>query len=890
MKTLTKSLMLAAVAATTILSCTKEVETPVENTNNGAHVEFSAKIADATTKATLTTTDDNSFAAAWVDGTDIVSLYAFDDGSFDEEAPATWNESKEAFEADFTTSAPATPGDWMYEAKYPYDADGNIPFGSPRVQNGNAYNSAYDIMYGFIDYNNALLGKDDAGKAFVIPMNRLTGIAYFHITGGPDEDVVSATLEATGIAAENVTISSDSNGTRVSVPDGSASLDAITITFADGTAPKATDLQLWFNVLPSSYSGLKLTINTTTKTAVLNSNKSITYSAGKLNKVVLSGLSWNTTLTENFSPSKAAKNTYDCSTDLSVLANRADFDYTWTLTGSGTVFQNGIKLGKSGGTGAVTSSNFLSSIPAGQAFTVKVYAAVWTTDGGSLVVTYNGESVSKDPANDAITTTSNSYSVDDFANATEFSFTKVDGEDDLTIASSSKRIIIDKVEVVYSDIPDPRTTVTLNFDPANPTAITIGDSFTEPTLTVNPSNAPISYSVETTPDGIATINETTGELAITGAGSITVTAAVSDVVTYKPASASYTLTVNPVYVTATATFTGVYSGGMSGTGDKQTGLRRNVTAVISNGLADASSNHLRIYSGAKLTISVPSGASITKVEFDVTDGYSLSNLSNHTNGIWSGNAESVEFSASSQVRLDQITVTYKIATSELAYYTPTITAIDKSLYTDDAPIMIGATSDSPGAITYGIKSGSSFISLDTATGEVTPMAVGTAVVTVNVAASGDYVAGSKDINITVSEKPSGTLKDKTLSFTYSSHSGWTITDATINTNGSYYILKSGASIESPSFQFNSIKSVVIKTRTYGGASYKTTNVTFKPTSGVNVNLGSVDAGNTTLTNKTLTVSTSPAAGSGSLLFSSSTTSSSNGPGVSEITINYDVYE
>ena len=98
-------------------------------------------------------------------------------------------------------------------------------------------------------------------------------------------------------------------------------------------------------------------------------------------------------------------------------------------------------------------------------------------------------------------------------------------------------------------------------------------------------------------------------------------------------------------------------------------------------------------------------------------------------------------------------------------------------------------------------------------------------------------------------------------------------------------MKEGASIDSPSFSFNSIKSVVIKTRTYGGSNYKTTNIYYGSSL-----LGSIDASSTTLTNKTLTVSSSPAPGTGKLTFSSSTTSTANGPGISEITITYDVYE
>lgn len=88
-----------------------------------------------------------------------------------------------------------------------------------------------------------------------------------------------------------------------------------------------------------------------------------------------------------------------------------------------------------------------------------------------------------------------------------------------------------------------RTAVTLSFNPATPDEITFGDDFTEPTLIKNPSDAPVTYSVKTNPEGIASIDDNTGGLTITGAGTITVTASVSDEVHYKPASANYTLTV-----------------------------------------------------------------------------------------------------------------------------------------------------------------------------------------------------------------------------------------------------------------------------------------------------------------------------------------------------------
>lgn len=128
------------------------------------------------------------------------------------------------------------------------------------------------------------------------------------------------------------------------------------------------------------------------------------------------------------------------------------------------------------------------------------------------------------------------------------------------------------------------------------------------------------------------------------------------------------------------------------------------------------------------------------------------------------------------------------------------------------------------------------------------------------------------------ESGSGPSTPATLEATYASHDGWTIS----GTGGSsYWILKEGASITSPVISdLSTVTSITFDARTYGGSSYKTVNVS---TSG-SVSVGSADASSTSLVSKTINVS--GLTGSGSLVFSSSTTSSANGPGINNIVINY----
>jgi len=124
---------------------------------------------------------------------------------------------------------------------------------------------------------------------------------------------------------------------------------------------------------------------------------------------------------------------------------------------------------------------------------------------------------------------------------------------------------------------------------------------------------------------------------------------------------------------------------------------------------------------------------------------------------------------------------------------------------------------------------------------------------------------------------SGTPTPATLEASYSSHEGWSIS----GTGGtSYWVLKDGASITSPTISdLSTVTSITFTARTYGGGSYNTVNVTTGSTP-----VGSATAGSTSMVSKTINVS--GLTGSGSFVFSSSTTSSTNGPGINNIVINY----
>ena len=184
----------------------------------------------------------------------------------------------------FEATMPEYKGMWDYNVVYPApDAECKVDFGSTRTQKGNAYNSKYDLMKGSAIEENADAGKTADGKDIVFNMTRQTAIAYFHITSKLDEEVVSAKLSVTdgNIASSLVMLLDHTNGFDLSTED----LNEITITFEKGTAPKASDFQLWYNVLPTMYTKMALTVETENHSLTISRTAKGEYKAGKLYKV-----------------------------------------------------------------------------------------------------------------------------------------------------------------------------------------------------------------------------------------------------------------------------------------------------------------------------------------------------------------------------------------------------------------------------------------------------------------------------------------------------------------------------------------------------------------------------------------------------------------------------
>ena len=287
MKQISRLLSFVAAAAMCFSACSpEELKNGEVNVSKFVTVHFGTENTDPSTKATLTPdAGETAFDAAWENEDAIKVKYAYNNGEeVTGTTTATWNGTS------FDSKMPDYTGKWIYNAAYPVpDAnDSHVDFGPTRTQKGNAYNSKYDIMIGSAVANNAAAGKGDDGKDIVFMMTRQTAIAYFHFTSDLDEAVTSATLTVSGDGAAIA-----SNSAFVSDFAWAAAEDcqSITITFPEA-APNAQDFQLWFNVLPTNYASMTLTVETATKTFTISKSTDGKYEAGKLYKVKKDGIAW----------------------------------------------------------------------------------------------------------------------------------------------------------------------------------------------------------------------------------------------------------------------------------------------------------------------------------------------------------------------------------------------------------------------------------------------------------------------------------------------------------------------------------------------------------------------------------------------------------------------
>lgn len=673
MKHYIKLFFAAAVAALGLASCAKEVapvETPKDNLVT-VHFGATAGIEGAT-KATLTPNEQETlFTSAWENGDKIFIQYE-NDKTTATTATGTWNGTK------FEATMPSYTGMWEYTACYPNPANAEISFGTNRTQKGNLYNSNYDVMIApKISCDHADAGKDDSGNDVVFNMERQTGIVYFHLKSElNNEDVISAKLSVEG---GNIASSDTLLG-----PSGftcEEDLKEITITFEEGTAPKASDFQLWYNVLPTAYTSMSLEVKTAKHTLTLNKNKGGNFVAGKLYKIHKDNVTWTenknvTFFYESFdSCDGTGGNDGQWSGNIATSTVRTDNNANWT-------FEN------VGGANACVKLGFGSSL--GKATTPKLGINTSTAKLSFKAGAWDGNNENttiKVTANNGGTVEPSTITLKK-GQWTDYTCTISGATETTTLTfaasqASKNRFFLDEVMVYYGEKPviAKKLEQNITFEKGNYSVLLADkDSFVSPK--VNGAKTPVSYSI-TLGEGVAqdaiTIDPITGKVTINAVGTATITATAEETEEYKAASANYVLTVTEksegdgpaVFGKNWNTLFGTsYTGTFNPKANALTlnGSVNGVSIEVKNGTSTNGlirTGDFRAYNGYTITFTAPEGRTIksivsTKGGKTFTSGVKADSgeLKIKNNAIsWTGDSKTVKLTISGTVSFATITVT-----------------------------------------------------------------------------------------------------------------------------------------------------------------------------------------------------------------------------------------
>lgn len=670
MKHYIKLFFAAAVAALGLASCAKEVapvETPKDNL---VTVHFGATAGiEGSTKATLTPNEQETlFTSAWENGDELNVKYSNDNKT----AGATTSGTVSASWATdhFEATMPEYKGMWDYNVVYPApDAECKVDFGSTRTQKGNAYNSKYDLMKGSAIEENADAGKTADGKDIVFNMTRQTAIAYFHITSKLDEEVVSAKLSVTdgNIASSLVMLLDHTDGFDLSTED----LNEITITFEKGTAPKASDFQLWYNVLPTTYTSMSLEVKTANNTLTLNKTKGGNFVAGKLYKIHKENVTWteNKNVTFFYESFDSCDGTggNDGKWNGSIATN--DISVTgWTF-----IKANGanacVKLGSSKDLGkATTPALGINTSTA----TLSFNAGAWngSSENTTIKVTANNGGTVEPPT---ITLKKGEW--------TDYTCTISGATEETTITfaaskTSNNRFFLDEVMVYYGNKPavTKKLEQNLSFEKSNYSVLLADkDSFVSPE--VKGAQTPVSYSI-TLGEGVAqdaiTIDPITGKVTINAVGTATITATAEESEVYETASASYVLTVTEKNPTGPTTVViDLSKQNFKNQQEIKEVSSDPVSLIFNKGSNNNSPKYytsgtaVRLYGGNTMTVS--SSKTIVKVELTFATGEGNNTITTdsetYLNGTWTGESNSIKFTVggtSGHRRVQKVSVTYNL--------------------------------------------------------------------------------------------------------------------------------------------------------------------------------------------------------------------------------------
>ena len=370
----------------------------------------------------------------------------------------------------------------------------------------------------------------------------------------------------------------------------------------------------------------------------------------------------------------------------------------------------------------------------------------------------------------------------------------------LRYAANSGNVAVKTVTVTYGDGVT-KQTPTMKFTP-NYVNFFLGGTFTAPELTYD-GDGTVTYASDN--EEVATVNASTGAVTIKDVvGRATIKATATETANFEAAEASYTINVaepqnTHEVVDGTFDFTDAtaYGSGLTPSDDGNEYITEPSTWTAGNVVLkvegkyrwwlNASGNTLRLYNNlveeeqtTKITLSVPSGKKINKIDFTGSGINFTADSGDFANGTWTGDAQTVvlTYNATGTIQIKTITVDYggNRIDPAFAWSAQSATATLGQAFT--APTLAYAQGFN-GEITY--TSSNENVAPISTTGAVTIVGAGTTVIKATTPSTPNYLESSASYTLTVKDPAAS---DVTYDFTGTEDYG---TELEPTSDGSLYI-------------------------------------------------------------------------------------------------------
>lgn len=492
----------------------------------------------------------------------------------------------------------------------------------------------------------------------------------------------------------------------------------------------------------------------------------------------------------------AATNTYQHvfeskpSTGNNVMLSNVGWNISGTNIGG---FQNsyaGVQIGTKSSNGKITLTSPSAWTYKGGTKITEV--RLWLNLGGTSVtptVTIGGK-----VAKPAGTVTKNTSANSDWTKTSKVTFKPATDGQTGVIKISISSVNAGYICALEIDTEDNsgKTPTKLSWSSETATVDLASDAKVFPTLTKDPESLTgITYSSSNT--NVATIDESTGKITLASCGSTTITAKYAGDDTYASSEASYTLNVTSS-TAAAGEYTIALNNGFWGTnyngqfsikaGEQLAlnGQQNGVNISLVNGTSTygyISDEETRAYNGYKMTFNAPEGYVLKKIVFTSSgkwDKTTTATPGTMKDKIWTGEANSVEFSFKGTCAMQNVKVTYGKPETPKTLQSIAISGEPaKTEYTE------GDAFNPEGlVVTATYDDASTAVVTDDATWSFEPATLAASTTSVTATATYNEKTASETYNVTVKEIPT---------YTYT----WMVNGAEVKK----LVLKAGAAVEAP---------------------------------------------------------------------------------------------